>query len=145
MAKDKITMTAADISEKWNRSMKNAVPDIQRGIERVSVSPMEKAVAKQDKMLQNLTQSIQSGRWAAGMKNVSLSDWKAKTSSKVGERMASGVDNAMSKRKAFDSWLVPVIQAGMDKVKSMPDMTITDSKNRMNAFIDHMYANKYKQ
>lgn len=144
MAKEKITMSADDISSKWGRNLKNAVSDMQAGVDRVSTNPMEKAIAKKDKMKTNLVASIDNGRWESGMRKVSLSDWKTKTKSKIAERMGSGVDNAMTKRKQFDQWLVPVVQSGMDVVNAMPDMTIQDSKNRMNAFVDHMYNNKYK-
>ncbi|MGD9162128.1 MAG: hypothetical protein PVG39_27200 [Desulfobacteraceae bacterium] len=144
MAKEKVTMTANEISDKWGRNMKNAVSDMQAGVDRVTTSPMEKAIAKKDKMKQNLMESIDNGSWENGMRKVTLSDWKTKTKSKIGERMGSGVDNAMSKRREFDSWLVNTVQAGMDKVNAMPDLTLQDNINRMTTMVQHMASNKYK-
>lgn len=144
MAKDKVTMTAADISNKWNKNMKNSISDIQAGIDRVTENPMDKAVEKQDKMKQNLVAAIDNGRWAAGMKNVTLNDWKSKTKAKVGERMGSGVDAAMTKRQKFDQWNVNNLNNILPEINAMPDMTLQDSINRMTTFVQRMAANKYK-
>ena len=122
MAKEKVTMSSSEISEKWGRNMKNAVTDMQNGVDRVTTNPMEKAIAKKDKMKQNLIKSLDDGTWESRMRKVSLSDWKTKTKSKIAERMGSGVDNAMTKRKEFDAWLVTTVQAGMDKGNALPDM-----------------------
>lgn len=144
MAKEKVTLTPDKISDKWNRRMKTAIPDIQAGIDSVTDSPMEKAVAKQDKMKSKLIESIDNGTWANRMRKVSLSDWKSKTKAKVGERMSGGVDAAMPKRKAFDTWLVGRLNGVMPKIKAMPDMTMEDSVNRVRALMDHMSSEKYK-
>lgn len=144
MAKEKVTLSANDISEKWNRNIKNAVTDIQAGIDRVTESPMTKAVAKQDKMKANLVKAIDNGSWANGMNKVTLSDWKTKTKTKVGERLGSGADAAMSKRKAFDNWLVNRINAVLPNINQMPDMTLQDSINRMTTMVTHMAGEKYK-
>lgn len=144
MSKEKVTMSASDISSKWNKNMKNAVTDIQAGIDRVTTNPMEKAIAKQDKMKANLNAAIDNGTWAKQMGKVSMSDWKTKTKTKVGERLSSGVDGAMNKRKEFDNWLVGRINSGLDKVNAMPDMTLQDSINRAAAMMTHMASEKYK-
>lgn len=145
MAQRKVVMSAAEISAKWNRNTKNAVTDMQAGVDRVTENPMEKAVAKKDKMKQNLIRSLDDGTWEASMRKVTLAGWKEKTKAKIGERLASGVDGAMSKRQAFDTWLVPTVSAGMDKVAGMPDLTLQDNINRMVAMVNHMAANKYKK
>lgn len=145
MAKNSMTMTAQEISDKWNSRMKSAVSDMQRGVDRVTENPAEKAVAKQDKMLQNLTQAITNGKWAAGLRNVTLADWKNNTKNKIGSRLASGVDNAMQKRKKFDDYLVNTMNGAMSKVNSMPDMTFEDSVNRVRAVMEHMHNNPFKK
>ena len=145
MAKDKVSMTAADISDKWNRNMKNSISDIQRGIDRVSESPMLKAVEKKDKMKQNLVASIDNGTWEKQMSSVNLSDWKNTTKTKVGERMGSGVDNAMNKRKSFDTALVNHLNSVLPKIKSMPDMTLQDGINRATEMIKAMAGMRYKK
>lgn len=144
MSKEKVGLTADKISDKWGRRMKGAVTDIQAGIDGVTDSPTEKAADKQEKMLTNLTESVNNGKWAAGLRKVSLSDWKTKTKEKVGTRLAQGVDQAMPKRKAFDSYLVSTLNTVLPDINAMPDMTIDDSVNRVRALMTHMHENPYK-
>lgn len=144
MSKEKVSLTPDAISDKWGRRMKAAIPDIQAGIEKVSVNPMEKAISKKDKLKQNLIAAIDDGTWEKQMGKVSLTDWKTKTSKKVAERMGSGVDAGMSKRKAFDTWLVSRQNEILPRIAAMPDMTLEDSISRSRAMIEHMASQKYK-
>lgn len=145
MSKTKVTLTPSQISDKWNRRMKNSISDIQTGIDSVSESPMEKAAEKSEKMLQNLTNAVQSGKWANSLRKVSLAEWKQKAKEKVAQRLASGVDNAMSKRREFDQYLVNTLNAKLGEINDMPDMTIEDSVNRVRAMMTHMHENPYKK
>lgn len=145
MSKGKVSLNSNQISDKWNRRMKASITDIQAGVDAVTENPAEKAILKQDKMLQNLTKAVNDGRWAAGLNNVTLSDWKTKTKEKVGQRLASGVDGAMQKRQKFDQYLVNTMNQVLPQVQSMPDMTFEDSVNRVRAVMEHMHNNPYKK
>ncbi len=141
----KVKLNPAEISEKWARRTKGAVSDIQAGIDRVTESPGQKAIAKQEKMKQNLLKSIDNGTWAKRLGEVSVDDWKSKTKAKVAERLAGGVDGAQAKRQRFDTHLVNTINEVLPKIDSMPDMTLEDSVNRVRTFMDHMAKNPYKK
>lgn len=145
MSKDKVTKTPADISAKWGRNLKNAIPDVVAGVNRVSESPMEKAISKKDKMRANIVKSIDDGKWEAGLRGVSLETWKAKTAKKVQERMSGGVDAGMSKREAFDRSNVETINEILPTIAAMPDMTIQDSVARVAAFMEHMHSKPYRR
>lgn len=145
MSKRKVSLTPDKISEKWNRRLKGAVADIQSGIDNVTESPAEKAIAKKEKFQTRLNESINNGTWEAGLSKVSLPDWKATTKKKVGERLASGVDGAMNKRKAFDTWLAGRLNAVLPKIDEMPDLTLEDSVARVRAMMEHMQKEKYKK
>jgi hypothetical protein len=144
MSKDKVTLTGAQIADKWNRRMKGAITDIQTGIDAVTVSPTEQAAQKKDKMLQNVTAAVNNGRWEAGLRKVTLNDWKTKTKDKVAQRLSSGVDGSMDKRRAFDNYLVNSLNQVLPTIKTMPDLTIEDSVNRVRALMEHMHNNPYK-
>lgn len=131
-------LTAIEFQEKHARRLKGAVEDVRRGIDRVTESPTAKAAAKQDKMLTNLTAAINSGKWAAGLKRVSLDDWKKKTRDVGVNRIAAGIDAAKDKVIAFAEDLLPHIDRGLDKIKGMSDVTLDDNINRMTTFIRHM-------
>jgi len=102
-------LTASQFQEKHARRLKAAVEDVRQGIDRVTENPCEKAAAKQDKMLSNLTASVQQGKWAAGLKRVSLEDWKRKARDIGVNRIAAGIDGAKDKVVAFAEVLLPHI------------------------------------
>ncbi len=131
-------LTAAEFREKHARRLTASVEDIRRGIDRVTVNPCELAVAKKDKMLANLTASVVDGRWERGLARVSLEDWKTKTRDVGVGRIAAGIQAAGPKVEAFAEELLPHIDAGQAKLKSMPDITLEDNIARMSAFVRHM-------
>lgn len=131
-------LTAAEFQEKHARRLKGAVEDIRRGIDRVTENPCEKAAAKQDKMLANLQASVASGKWAGGLKRVSLDEWKKKARDKGVNRIAAGIDGAADKVRAFAEDLLPHIDREKAKLAGMPDVTLEDNINRMTSFIRGM-------
>lgn len=141
----KVKLTASELTEKWQTRTKQAIPDIQRGIERVDEAPGLKAAKKVDKMKANLMKSIDDGTWAKNVAKVDLATWKEKTSRKVGERLAGGVDGAGKKRGEFDSWLVGRLDEVLPKIDAMPDLTLEDSVNRVRTMMEHMSSKPYKK
>ena len=131
-------LTASEFQEKHARRLKASVEDVRKGIDRVTESPTAKAAAKADKMLTNLTASVQSGKWANGLKRVSLEEWKHKTRDVGVNRIAAGIDAAKDKTIAFAEELLPHIDRGQEKIKAMPDITLDDSISRMTSFVRHM-------
>lgn len=141
----KVKLTPAELTDKWGRRTKASVTDIVAGINRVTESPAQKAIAKIDKMKTNLIASLDDGTWAKRLGAVSLDDWKAKTAAKVAERLAGGVDGATAKRQKFDTWLVGTLNEVLPKIDGMPDLTIEDSVNRVRTFMEHMHKAPYKK
>ena len=131
-------LTAAQFQEKHARRLKASVEDVRQGIDRVTENPTEKAAAKQEKMLTNLTNAVNSGKWAAGLKRVTLEQWKRQTRDVGVNRIAAGIDAAKDKVTAFAEDLLPHIDRGLEKIKAMPDTTLDDNINRMTSFVRHM-------
>lgn len=131
-------LTASEFAEKWARRLQASAPDIQKGISRVDQSPTEKAAAKQDKMLQNVTAAVQSGKWAAGLRRVTLSDWKSAATNKGIPRISQGVTGAQPKVTEFATQLLSFQDSLQGKIQSMPDLTLEDSINRMNTWVRGM-------
>jgi len=131
-------LTASEFQEKHARRLKAAVEDVRKGIDRVTENPCEKAAAKQDKMLTNLTAAVSSGKWAAGLKRVSLEDWKKKARDIGVNRIAAGIDGAKDKTIAFAEQLLPHIDREKAKIAAMPDVTLDDNINRMTSFVRGM-------
>jgi hypothetical protein len=135
----------ANMSRKWADRLKNAQSDIIAGVNAVTENPMAKAAKRADKMKANLIKAVDDGRWAAGLNAVSLEDWRKKTTDKVAQRLAGGVDGAAAKRQAFDQWLANQINTNIAAIDAMPDMTLQDSINRMIAWTTKMSQTKYKK
>lgn len=131
-------LTAQEFQAKHARRLKAAVEDVRTGIDRVTENPCDKAAAKADKMLANLTNSVTSGKWAAGLKRVTLEEWKRKARDIGVNRIAAGIDGASEKVVAFAEQLLPHIDREQAKIKAMPDVTLDDNINRMTSFIRGM-------
>ena len=131
-------LTSAEFQVKHATRLKAAVEDMRRGIDRVTESPTEKAASKQDKMLTNLTAAVSSGKWAAGLKRVSLDEWKRKARDVGVNRVAADIDAAKDKVVAFADALLPHIDRCKAAIATMPDVTLDDNINRMSTFIRKM-------
>lgn len=133
-----VKLTPEEFAEKHARNLKASVPDIRAGVTRVTESPTAKAAAKQDKMLANLTEAVSSGKWAAGLRRVTLEEWKEKTLAKGIVRIAAGIDAAHDKVVAFATDLIAFENTLMSRVGAMPDLTLEDSIARATEWIRGM-------
>lgn len=127
-----------EAAEKWARRTQTAVPDYVAGVQRVTESPTAKAAAKKNKMLQKVTEAIQSGKWEQALQRVSLEDWRQATLSKGQQRIAAGVQAAQGKMQEFMADLFSFQERLQAEVHRMPDLTIEDSVNRAVAWIRGM-------
>lgn len=118
--------TPAQIASKWSRNLGNATQDIQDGINAVTENPMQKAVSKQAKLVQNWNASIQSGKWATNTGAVTLAQWKKAFLEKGVSRIQSGAQSAVPKVQAFHESLAAYQQAGLAQLETMPDLTVED-------------------
>lgn len=131
-------LSASEFAEKWARRLSAASPDITKGINRVDQAPTEKAAAKKDKMLQNLTAAVQGGKWESGLRRVTLADWKKAATEKGIPRIAQGVTGATPKVTEFATQLLSFQDGLQSQVKSLPDLTLEDSINRMTTWVRGM-------
>jgi hypothetical protein len=134
----KTMLSPDEFADKHARRLKGSVDDIRAGIARVTESPTAKAADKKDKMLQNLTASVNSGKWAQRLRSVTLEDWKAKTTDKGLSRIASGIDGARAKVVDFASQLLPYEANLQQQVNKLPDLTLEDSISRMTSWVRGM-------
>jgi len=130
--------TADKMAGKWNRNIKASTPDIRAGIEGVDEAPTLAAVAKQDKFKTKLMESIDSGKWADGLRRVTLEAWRSAAINKGIGRIAAGADEALPKVLAFAEEVLPHIARGQAEVAKLPDFTIEDSINRVAVMMRHM-------
>jgi len=138
-------LTAKEVQEKHARRLKGSIEDMRSGIDRVTVSPTSLAAAKQDKMKTKLNEAIDSGKWAAGLRAVTLDEWKEKITTKGLPRVAAGIDGAAGKVEKFYDQLLPHIDKTVADVKKMPDLSLEDSINRVGTFIRGMAKFRFEK
>ena len=132
-------LTASEYAEKWGRRLKGSTQDVRDGIQRVSEAPGIKAAAAQDRMLNAVTESITSGKWARNTAAVSLQDWKSAALDKGVNRIAAGVDAAMPSQTAMAEKLLADVDAVVSEVDRMPNATLDDRLARMVAYARGMH------
>lgn len=136
--------TPQDAAKKWSDRLGSSTQLIQQGIQNVTVSPTQKAAAKQQKMLTNLTAAVNSGKWAAGLNRVSLSDWQNAAIQKGLPRIAQGALAAQPKMADFLQQLFTYQDSKMGAINAMPDTTLQENIARMVAWTNAMAAFKRK-
>ena len=137
-------LTPEQYAEKQARNLKNSLPDIRMGIERVSSAPGQAAAAAQQRMKDNLNKAIDDGRWAEKVRGVSLEEWKTAALTKGVDRIAQGIDAAHAKQVVMAGRLLAAVDSSAAKVRSMPKGPIQDSISRMTAFVEDMHKFKGK-
>ena len=137
-------LSAEQYAEKQARNLKNSLPDIRAGIERVSTAPGVAAAAAQTRMKDNLNRAIDDGRWAAKVRGVSLEEWKSAALNKGVDRIAAGLDQAHDKQVQMAGRLLAAVDSSAAKSNAMPKGTIQDSIARMTTFVEDMHKFKGK-
>ena len=135
--------TAQEIQEKHATRLKAALPDMQKGVEKVTIAPGKLAADKAVKMKANLIKSIDDGTWARRVAGVPLEEWKSKMINKGINRVSVGIDEAAPKTVAFYEKLIPFQDGIKGKIDKMPDVTLQDNINRMVTQITEMAKFKY--
>lgn len=125
-----INITPSEAAQKHARNLKQSTPDIQRGVERVTVAPGQLAAAQVDKMRTNINKSLDDGTWARRVSSVTVDEWKDDMIKKGIPRIAAGVEAAIPKTTEFFSQFLPHLEKVQAVVQAMPSVTLEDGINR---------------
>lgn len=131
-------LTSAEGAKKWKDRLSGATQDVIDGVNRVTESPMQKSASAEDKWFQNIQKAHTSGKRKRALLNVSLEEWKTKTAQVGAPRIASGASAAEGKVTKFYDKLFPFQDTLQSKIKSMPDVSLSDSVARATAWITGM-------
>lgn len=133
-----IKASPSDAASRYVTGMTNATEKIRAGVTSVTVSPMEKAASAKAKMLANLTQAVNDGKWERGLKSVSLDQWKALFLEKGLPRIAGGATAAEPKMVEYFTKAFPLMNTLLTKIEAMPNTTLDQSIARSAAWIRGM-------
>ena len=128
-----------EAAEKWQRRTRAATEDYRRGIERVTTAPGEAAARNAEAALQNYAEAINSGKWQAAVRAVSLQDWQKAATTKGVQRIPQGVEEAAPKVRQVYQELFPAIEAARDAALRMPNITLEQRIERSTTFMREMH------
>lgn len=128
-------VTPEQAATKWQSRLSGSTQEITQGVQGVTVAPGQTAAKSVDKWLQNVQAS--KAKWVAKVSAVSLSDWQQKMIEVGIPRVASGASANVGKVQAFQAKFLPHLDAGVAKVRAMPNLTLEDSIARAAAMIRH--------
>lgn len=139
-----VSKTSREAVDKWKRNLRGATEDIKAGIDRVTVAPTKLAADNIEKMKIKLLEAFDNGSVEAGLRAVTLEEWKSAFKDVGVGRIAAGVEKADAKMEAFMDFLLPHVEAGKAKIANMPSISLEDNIARMTAFTRHMASKKFK-
>ncbi len=128
-------LTPAEGAKKWAGRLGVATQDVVDGINRVTVSPMVKSAAAEDKWFAKITAAHTSGKRKRALLGVSLEAWKEKTINLGAPRIATGATAAIPKMETLYDKLFAFEQILQAKIDKMPNVTLQDSAARANAWL----------
>lgn len=121
--------------DKWSRNMAQAGDAMKAGIASVTESPNSKAADAADKYARNVAEAVSSGRYAAGNRSVSLTDWKQAATDKGVANMQNGVRSISGKAKRAMQDQLNYAQTVATQISGMPSSTEADMDARALAAI----------
>lgn len=122
------------VADRWATGLQNAQTKMQQGVQAVTVSPGDKAIANGAAYLANVTEAYTSGRWARGLQRSGLAGWQGPM---LAEGIQRAVSGAQTNKQKFADRIAPVLQfeTGLKtQIDSMPNVTPADKENRMLAW-----------
>lgn len=139
------TQSPQQVAAKWKNRTVSAVPQMKAGVQAVTSSPMEKAAARADEYLAGVQRAVTEGTYQAGLRSVSLQEWKDATAGKGADRVAAGAAAAEQKMADFMGQLLPVTDRVKQATAAMPAGKGEAARARMNAAFDMMSQFRYRK
>ena len=127
-------VTAQQWLDKWGRRLSAAAPDVQAGIDRVTVAPGVQAAAASQRMLANLTTAVTNGTWGNNVAKVSLQDWKDAMKNKAIPRLQQGIATAQQKKAANITTFLSAVDAARADALALPKGGLEQNIARSVAF-----------
>jgi hypothetical protein len=125
------------VADKWSRNLGGATKSIQDGVAEVTVAPTQRAAERVNAYLAGTQRAVSDGRFQAGLRRVSLEDWKQAMLIKGVPRVAAGANAAKDKMAGFMAEWLPHMDAGVRALESMPRGDLQSNIARAVAMMEH--------
>lgn len=131
------TLNAATIADQWANGMANCGDKIRAGVNAVNESPTEKAAQASDRYVSGVQRAASNGKFQAGLRKVTLEDWRKATLDKGINRIPQGAAQAKPKFKSFMAEFIPHLEQGMRELDNMPRGDVEQNIARAAAMMRH--------
>lgn len=131
-------LTVAQVVQRWADRGSQSGDAVRAGVNGVQESPMEKAANAQDRWVQGCQRAAQSGKFAANLRAVSLTDWKNAMIQKGIPNMQNGYANGRRKFERFMNEFLPYARQVSAEIRAMPRGTLQQSIDRSRRTIELM-------
>lgn len=121
----------SEFVKKWAQRSGSATDAYIRGVQSTTESPMEKAASRVDKYVSGVQEAASTGRYADGLRKVSLTEWKDKATKLGAARIAAGVKEAEPRMLAFAQQFLPFQEQVTQAVRAMDDSSLESRIQRM--------------
>jgi hypothetical protein len=125
------------VAQKWSQNVARSSDSIRAGVQNVTVNPAEKAAARQDAYVAGVQRAAAEGKYRRGLAKVTLQSWQEAMITKGLPRIASGASAATPKMAAFMEQWLPYVEAGKQKLASMPRGDLQQNIARMITMVEH--------
>ena len=129
---------ATTMAKNWQSGVMNGAQKYRDGINNVTDHPGVKAAAQQAKLLQNITNAIQSGRWGRNVSSYNLANWKSTASGVGASNYTNGAQKGLPKYQQFANAIAPRLAQLKQQIAGMPNTTPADADARALAAIHFM-------
>lgn len=130
-------LSPSQAADKWSRNLGAATTAIQQGVNNVTTSPTEKAARNVEAYAAGVQRAVADGKYVAGLRRVSLEEWKRSMLEKGIQRIASGASAAKPKMESFMTTFLPHIEAGKRALESMPRGSFEQNMARSMFMAEH--------
>lgn len=131
--------TPDQAAQAWEQSSGRAATNYSEGISNYNGDWAGRTTSQQGVMLSNLTQAVNSGRWASGVQAVGTNGWKSRTQAKI-SNYSTGFTAGASRQRAA---IAKILAAEANIVGSLPPRgTYEQNKARATTVMDGLHALK---
>lgn len=128
---------AATVADKWSRNLAGSTDSIRQGVQAVTQNPAEKAAQRVEAYLAGVQRAVADGKYARGLRRVTLQMWQEAMLNKGIGRVASGATAGKGKMVSFLEKFLPHLEAGKQKLASMPRGDLQTNIQRAVAMMEH--------
>lgn len=137
--------TPQGLAQEWLRRMKDSADKYRRAVNAVQTSPMEQAAQQESYWAARVAEAARQGRFSAGLRRVTLAQWRQAAATVGADRIAGLPDLKMAKVAAFWQRFLPHLVAVQNRVRSMPKTTYEQRRARMLAMADGLHEFRTQQ